>query len=69
MSNSSPKIAWMPITSVKNAEIRTRIRVTVIMNAVGSPLSKLPVRRASHLKPHFTGKRRKRVKPIPVNST
>lgn len=35
MDQDIPKIAWMPITSVKNADVKTSISVTVITSAVG----------------------------------
>ena len=55
--------------SVKKAEMNTRTIVTVIINVVGWPFSKLPVRRASQRNAHFTGKRRKIVNPTAVSRT
>lgn len=60
-ARNPPKMAWMPMTSVKNAEMNTMTSVMVIIVVVGVPFSRLPVRRHSHLYAILTGKRRKRV--------
>ena len=36
-------MAWIPMMSVKNAELRRIKRVTVIMSALGCPELRLPV--------------------------
>ena len=56
-----PKIGCIPMMSVKKAEMKTMTSVTVIITVVGVPLSKHPVRRASHLYAHLTGKSRNKV--------
>lgn len=64
-----PKIAWIPIMSVKKADTKIIPRVIVIIIAVGCPFSKLPERRAIHLKAQRTGSRRKITNPTAVSNT
>lgn len=54
------------MTSVKNAATMIRRRVTVIISGVGAPLSREPVRLASHTKAHLTGKSMNNTKAAPV---
>lgn len=55
----APKMACMPIQSVKNALRKTRTMVTVIIRCVG-PLSNEPVRRANQTNAGRTRKKTKR---------
>ena len=64
-AKNAPKIACTPITSVKNAEPKRTIMVTVMKKSEG-PLSMDPVVRANHRIPILTGKRRNNVHPTQV---
>ena len=55
--------------SVKKAEIRTMNKVMVIINELGVPRSRLPVRLASQQYHHRTGNRRKIVYPALASKT